>query len=512
LGKVASRRVIGASMLLFVTGCQLVFGDFMLERSPAPLGDSCLPDTFRCTGERLEVCSDDRQSWALVEQCEDADHCDPAAPACRECAQDQWACNGALLESCDGAGHWQTQPAPCESADLCTVATDRGSAACRTPACPQAGAYSCDENRLLRCSPDLDQLVLVDRCGSRMLCDATKAQAQAQGGVRGTCVPPVCLAGTFACDGATLERCRDDETDWEVLATCSDATSCNPLAGACTPCMPGDTACSGAELWVCGASGFAKAATCATPELCDPVAGACEPPGCAKPGAVRCVNSDVTELEECGNDGRWAVRDACASRPLCSESAGACLPPACGPGDARCLGQVRQKCSGDLTHWVDGETCSDGLSCDPDGCHTGCTEGTYRCDDSMLELCVAGSWAAQNHCATPALCDAVNHLCQNPTCVAGEFMCSGTIMTECTAGRDGLMDFLTCSDSTYCDPDPAVGTGLPTCDACEPLSYSCLNGNELHLCNADGTAAPLVAACPGGCSVAGNVPTCVQMP
>ncbi len=517
-------------MLSLLSGCQLVFGDFTLVtsggRGTLLFGDACAPDTFRCQANELQKCSDDRSSWLTIQTCSDADHCDPTAAACRTCTPNQWACSGAQLERCDTNSRWMAMGAACPSSALCLLTGDRGSGACGATRCSPAGAYSCMGNALMRCSAGLDGAKLVDRCGSALLCDATKANAQAASGGRGTCIPPTCLVGTYRCDGATVERCREDETGWDPVTTCDEAASCNALTGDCSECSAGDAACSGNELWTCGPDGFVNAATCAAPELCNAITGRCDPPECTTPGATRCHTEDVVQLEECGDDLRWAVREACSSAALCSESAGACIPPACADGAVRCFGQVRQHCSGDVTHWVDDMTCPDGTSCDPDGCHAPCTNdpaaglNAYRCDGATLERCASnGNWEPQNRCATHKLCDAAAHACLTPACAGpGEYKCSSDQnLTHCTEDRDAFGDFLTCTAGTICDADPAVGTGRPGCDACRALEYGCTgdatNGYELHFCNADGTAAPLVALCPGGCSVSSdNVPTCVQMP
>jgi hypothetical protein len=526
LGTVAPRRLIGASLLALLSGCQLVFGDFTLDtgggRGNLAFGDACAPDSFRCLGKELQKCADDRASFVTIQTCADADHCDPTAAACRTCTPNQWACNGAQLESCDPSSRWVAMGAPCPSPALCLLAGDRGSGTCGATRCSPAGAYSCMGNGLVRCPPELDAPKLVERCGSPLLCDATKANAQAAAGRRGTCVPPACLEGTYRCDGATLERCRDDETDWDPVMTCDEAASCNPLSGDCSACSDGDAACAGNELWRCRPSGFALAETCATPELCNAALARCDEPECSSPGETRC-NAQELQLEECGNDLRWAVREACVTAALCSASAAACLPPACAQNAVRCLGQQHQKCSNDLTHWVDDERCPDGQACDPDGCHPKCTAtagvNAYRCDGAMLERCTEdGSWEPQNRCATHELCDPTNHVCLAPTCADGDYRCFGDQnLKHCGAGRDQWEDFRTCPTGTFCDANPAVGTGQPTCDACRALKYDCetdaSGSDELHFCNADGTDAPLVARCPGGCSVsADNVPTCVQMP
>jgi hypothetical protein len=500
-------------MLLASTGCQVILGDFTLDQAPsetaAELGDACDPNAYQCAGNELQTCSPDRQAFTAVAECMDADHCDPAAGACRACTPGDVACNGPVLETCGVTGQWQSGTT-CATAALCSVAVDRRSGSCAPSPCGQ-GEHTCSGNRLLRCSSGHDALSFVDRCASAALCDPVKADDQVARGGRGTCQPPHCLIGQFACDGATLKRCNDDLNGWVTLTTCGDATSCNPMTGSCAPCNVGDTACSGAELWRCAATGFAKVENCAAPELCNASAGECDKPTCSAPGAVRCVKGELNKLEECGNDLRWAVREVCASGVLCSETAARCLPPACESDETRCEGQQHQSCSGDLSQWVVDQTCAPDETCDPSGCLPNpCVEGSVRCNDVALERCVSGVWTPQNRCAAPALCNVTKQAC-DPPCDAslGEYSCVSGNIKQCASGVS--VDFLTCNGQ-FCDPDPAVGKGLPTCDVCQPLAYSCVNGSELHRCVADGSVAPLVERCSGGCSVTGGVPTCAQTP
>jgi hypothetical protein len=514
LGSSARRLFWGASMLVVASGCQVVLGDFAVDDAKpvaAVLGDVCEPDAVRCTGERLETCSPDRQAWDLRELCASADQCDPGAAACRACTPGEWACSDSTLESCDATQHWQVQ-ATCSSPELCSVKADRTAGSCGQLVC-DPGAHRCDGNRLLRCTSGGEKLTLVERCASAELCDAASADAQATQAGRGGCLPPACGLGTFACDGATLERCRDDQTDWQPLATCADAASCNPLAGNCSSCTPGDQVCSGADLLRCGAAGFELVATCGAPELCDSGAGRCQPPECHAIGAVRCVTiKDLTSLEECGPDGRWTAREACETSALCSASAARCLAPACQLGATRCLGAVHQVCSEDLTRWVADQTCVSGQTCTPAGCEpAGCVEGDYRCNLASLERCVAGAWVAQNRCATAALCNVGTRQCDEPLCgdELGDFECKNQILRQCTPGREAWTEFLTCTGQRpVCDADPVTGTELPGCDACKPLAYSCV-GLELHRCAADGSAAPRLAVCATSCTLAADgTPLC----
>jgi hypothetical protein len=511
LSPVARGRLIGASILLFSTGCQLVLGDFTLagapSEPPAPVGTACTPNTYRCTDNRLQTCSADRTAWDDVAQCASADQCDPTAGTCRTCAFDEFACNGSVLQKCDAMGHWQAQGTPCDSPELCQVTVDRKSGGCAKSPCPAGNGHSCTDNRLERCSASRDQLSLVDRCGSAALCDPAKADAQTAAGTLGTCEPLKCSFGQFACEGTALERCNDDQSGWTPLTTCDDAASCNPLTGDCTPCTQGDTVCSGAELWRCGPNGFARAATCAAIELCNALQKRCDKPGCSQPGAVRCVTGEPPQLEACENDLQWHVREACASQALCSESAGRCLPPACDSEETRCVGQELQVCSGDRTHWDVLKTCASNEVCDPLSCLPApCSEGAQRCNDGTFERCVSGNWQSQHRCGPPALCDKTQG-CLPPQCDSshGDYSCtSDGILVACTEGIRSQP--LTCNRPTVCDADQRA------CLQCEPLAYDCENDTELHRCLLDGSAAPLVMNCPGGCTVTDNVPSCAQMP
>lgn len=510
------RRFVGASMLLVSTGCQVLLGDFTLENAPSEarieLGDACEPNTYVCDGAVLKTCSNDRTAWTTVSECDSPDHCDPTAGACRTCTAGDAACNGNVLETCNAMGQWQ-EKSLCDTPELCTVTPDRKFGSCKASPCDQA-EHICAGNLLERCSPGRDRLTLVDRCASAALCDVSKADAEAAMGQRGTCRPPQCLIGQFACDGATLERCNDDLKDWQLVTVCGAGTSCNPQTGSCDACSPGDVACSGAELLRCDPSGWALADTCAAPELCDTAAKRCQKPTCATPGDVRCVAGEPARLEECGTDLRWAIRENCTSLPLCSESAGRCLPPACQIGETRCVGQERQVCSDDRSGWVHDRTCRAGETCDATGCHAaGCSEGMLRCNDAAIERCASGAWVPQNRCAAPSLCSDGASVCQPLQCdPAKDFTCSASgIISGCTAGVAN--ELKTCGEGQFCDPELGIGSGRPSCDKCQPLAFSCDmdTGTELHRCLADGSSAPLVERCAGGCTMTGNTAACVPV-
>ncbi len=509
------RRLLGTLLALSTAGCQAVFGDFeIVADAPAAtaLGTECEPNVSRCDGARLETCAADRRGFALVTTCASAAECDASAAACRRCVPGEWACNGTVLQSCSAERTWQWA-ADCETSELCKVGGDRLSGSCVSPVC-DAGSFACDGNRLLACSEGRDGLELVEQCASGPLCDPERARRATLAGDHPTCVTPLCLPGTFACDGATLMRCSWDQNAWETLFECPNAASCNPQEGTCAQGQAGTFACSGAELVRAGPEGFALSDTCASPVLCDASNGRCQRRECGKLGARRC-GGDLPSVEECLDGGSWAVREVCDTHPLCAGDAGRCLAPACEFGTTRCLANQHQVCSADLTRWVTDETCGPNEVCGAEGCEpAACTEGAFRCVEAGLEVCSDGRFQPKLKCLTAALCRASEGRCGDPQCGGPQnvFQCREQTPWKCAPGREAWvrLDARACTTppALVCDDDAELRMPTPDCDVCRPLEYACRD-NELTRCSADGQSAPTVASCPGGCTLPSGVPTCL---
>jgi hypothetical protein len=78
---------------------------------------------------------------------------------------------------------------------------------------------------------------------------------------------PACTAGDVRCDGQTLEKCRDDQTAFDVLDDCgARGLVCAATLLACAPCVPGGGACDGQTTEVCRAdgSGYDQGQACDT--------------------------------------------------------------------------------------------------------------------------------------------------------------------------------------------------------------------------------------------------------
>jgi hypothetical protein len=446
-----------------------------------------------------------------VTHCASAGQCDASAAACRSCTPGEAGCNDGQRQVCNAAGELEN-PEKCDGPAQCLLQGDRSAARC-DPAICEPGAFFCDGNRLRTCAPERDHWTLVARCASIPLCDAAKATEQAAHGAAPTCLTPLCLPGTFACDGATPERCSADQNAWEPLAACADAASCNALDGSCTPALDGTVACSGADLVRKNANGFATLAHCASPFLCDAAAGKCRTSDCGAPGTLRC-NKELPTLEECAADGTWVVREVCDARALCSVPERRCFARACAAEGTRCVGQAYQLCSADLTHWQTETTCRDDETCGSAGCEPAGCAGGARCVETSAEVCSDGRWAPQVRCATAELCLPASGTCSDPLCGGplGNYQCTNDErLKSCPPDRKQWNTAPACATPTpFCDADPPAGGGAPVCNACEPLSYACV-GSSLTRCAADGQSSPTIASCPGGCSVISGMPSCLAL-
>jgi hypothetical protein len=365
------RGLTGAALLLWLSGCQILFGDFSIEESapiadPEPLGASCEPNTFRCTGEHLETCAPDRHSWERVESCPSAGACDPTAAACRACTTGEWACNGPTPQRCD-AGTW-IPSAACASAALCRVSTDRSVAGCSAPVCKPPGGHECRGALLLRCSEGQDRVVLADRCTSSETCDAAHADAQAAalgwGTCResmpepcegdGSCTAPACaVPGEVRCvsEVLTLLEACGNARRWMPRGSgpCESQALCSAEAARCLApaCELYERRCFGQVYQICSSdlTRWVDDVTCAANEAC--TLTGCAPRACEN-DAFRC---NGPSRERCV-DNRWLPVHRCATAALCND-AGACDEPICGGelGDYRCQGESLEQCTRGRDGW-----------------------------------------------------------------------------------------------------------------------------------------------------------------
>jgi len=496
------------TLFSLLSGCQSIFGDFEETPEPPPRVIACNVREYRCDGAALERCKADRSGWELAEQCASPAECNLRSQSCTPCKAGEFQCNGASLERCD-AGVWQPH-ASCASAELC----DAVGGTCVLQPCV-AGELRCSGAELLRCAPGLDRFERVELCGSPALC--TAALSSGIDSLSARCAAPLCADGEHRCDGAVLQRCNTERTEWLTVATCDSPALCNTRAGSCTPCTTGE--CNHGVYRTCNGSGWTDRETCGSPALCDPDAG-CVAPACDQPGTVRCsVSNSVANLELCTDGFEWKLLESCGPEALCDAEDRRCLPRGCIPRQRRCLGDTYQECDLDGVGFITVATCASG-SCDPDsGCDSPCSGG-FRCNDVHLEECVDGAWQRRDTCASPELCNAGSPpRCYPPLCGSylGNSSCLDASTRVCAPGRNDWQFSEVCISDALCSaglPAPAakpmagerIGFGPAACK-CTPGAVSC-NGQARELCNADGFTKTVLEVCSNACVTADDTAAC----
>ncbi|HEY0466126.1 MAG TPA: hypothetical protein VGC79_18075 [Polyangiaceae bacterium] len=441
-------------VLLFLASCQVAFGDFEFDLSK--LAVSCQSSAVRCKDGKIQTCVNGNE-WQLVADCGSPDRCNLNRLTCEPCQPGSYQCNEAQPQTCDTDLKWSAAtPLPCASAALCRVADDASSASCAPSGCPAEGELQCVGDHLQRCPASLVAWEDVELCASATLCSVEAAKAQVAAHGFPTCLVPTCSPGQFNCDTGSPRPCNAARNGWgDALTTCNG--TCNVARGDCSACTPGAYTCSGQELSHCTAEQTWDHEACTSVLSCNSAAEtpACDPLICT-PGEFRC-NDELSTLERCRSDGgKWESVEQCINRRLCNPKATRCEVPSCtDAGATRCKGDEFQVCCENLTHWDLTTLCSPTGSCDPvNGClPTPCTEGTYRCNDVALELCIQSTWTRTSTCATTVLCDAAQRHCIPPTCAPGERQCVGAILQRCNSAQNGWVEIETCTTKSVCSQE-----------------------------------------------------------
>lgn len=504
----------------------------------------CAAGDYRCREAILETCNDGLTGWIPIDDCTSPSQCNATLGRCTDAPcnpapqNPDFQCNGPALEQCGSSG-WSLQES-CESRSLCTSTPPEPG--CASNGClvvvgtaMQPSGYECANADLRRCNAGRTGFEYVETCVNAANCIAQLGKAS------GTLLPgeiaelgcsaPVCIAGTYRCDEATLQRCDPNRLAYTEQEECSSPSHCNASLGRCEPqpCVPGTRQCSANELWLCTPEQtWTTERVCADGERCDALSPDCVDKVCDA-AEYQC---DGTLLQRCNVDGSgWIPVHACATSELCNAATKRCEPPVCEPGRRRCSRDGKhQVCKPGLDGWDDLQNCAalavppvaaDSLLvagvCDLSlGCLPAptCTSGARRCNGQFLERCEGNTWHPQERCLTATLCDANGAgSCRAPTCQPGEYRCVmpaavpvvyepnsdvlGLTLEQCNTSGTGFETVLNCA-GTYCDAVHGQ------CDLCDAYTTLC-EGDTLKRCSADGQEKEVERYCSAGC-LANNVP------
>ncbi|MGC4063711.1 MAG: hypothetical protein QM784_03535 [Polyangiaceae bacterium] len=350
----------------------------------------CVPGTYRCLAERLEVCKLDGTGFQLVKACTTAAYCNATKRDCVPCVEGEYQCSGATLQRCNSNQTWATKEV-CQSEALCLA----GGTACKAPVC-KLGEFRCNNGKELQiCAANRNGWETRDNCVTAALCDS----------LNGRCNSPECAVGESRCFQNAYQVCDSTTRKWGAAQKCASTELCTTVGT--DHCIDG----------------------CPTPNL-----------QCSGSVLQRC--NLVANPDTGNNEAKWNETVAvCATAALCSVSSGGCLAPACEPKTYTCSANVLRTCNADQTGYEAVATCTSSQICDAAGhqCDT-CAANSYSCDASTLRQCSTDgqSWKDAMACDSASLCYAAGAAGYCHFCNLGDAQCmSGVALSRCEASTSG---------------------------------------------------------------------------
>ncbi|MCO4762112.1 MAG: c-type cytochrome [Myxococcales bacterium] len=259
------------------------------------------------------------------------------------------------------------------------------------------------------------------------------------GGPSGTCTP-----AARTCQSLTELSTCDAAGTWQTSA-CPAGERCEDGECAEVICMPGKTACDGANIVRCSARATRTIVqdVCAGNDQC--IGGVCVGKTCSI-GETACVGNAVVS---CTSDAEWfkkvcAVTETCVVKAV-DGGAGTptCVPHVCVGGTASCKDGKAVVCSADgLSQQVVDDCTIAGKAGEARACLAGkctpahCTAGAKQCAGGSIATCKDdfSGWT-QTPCSKDMACDdtAGNVTCKKSVCIGHEVFCDGLNVMKCNA-------------------------------------------------------------------------------
>ena len=482
------------------------------SRQCSSLGD------FQICQEQSSGCLD----WSVPIDCADDTQCSDGACATSctdDCTEGASQCTGDGFQLCvqegDGCSRWtpeidcpsgmNCQSGQCVSGSCSDECSDEGSTQCAG----SEGFQVCQEqgNGCLGWSPSVD-------CPDDTVCSGDSCVT--------TCSDQ-CTDGATQCSGiGAVQVCETQPSgclDWSAADDCDGGEVCDD--GQCVDdgqgcsdvCTEGERSCDGdGAFLICleqssGCTDWSSAIDCPSDMVCD--GGQCVDDDCSDActdGEVECVGDDFQVCQQQSNGCTdWSAPVSCPAEMVCD--GGACVSDcsdACDAGATQCATdgsvQVCQEQSNGCTDWSSAIDCPLSTSCEDGSCVSDCTDGcssqgAVQCADSgSIEACQVQStgcldWSAPIECPDGSSCDGGQCL-SGASCAPNTYRCNGDDVEVCNA--EGTAHLFVQSCAGECDGGVCVGE-------CEPGSRQC-NGDTVEECNASGTDFEAVETCDTFCS------------
>jgi cysteine-rich repeat protein len=321
-----------------------------------------------CAGSVLQLCSDQGVATSQKD-CTSEPLCQLglAGGKCAACMPGVARCTGAKLEVCSQNGLGFELKEACESASLCNAPA----AACTKSAC-LPGTKTCAGDVLRACNADQTAFEVAETCEAG-LCDSTGKQCD------------ICLAGSTKCDGDVVQTCSADGQSYRMMA-CSGQTSHCVGSGKCVQCRqtsdcPVPTsdcvvATCNVAAGTCGTTNKPAQSACGT-GICDGK-GSCGPRPTCGDGVVnqaseQCDDGNRIELDDCMNNCKSAF---CGDGLVNSLGTSATLKEDCDVTAGSDTWKCTSKCKKSTMYNAcsSGSSCSNGETCNAGICTTNCSQ------------------------------------------------------------------------------------------------------------------------------------------
>lgn len=343
----------------------------------------CTPGSRHCYNGSVYSCLNNGTSRSLYSTCYSSYYCAESGTTAtclpRVCTPGQAYCNGEVAGTCNALGSGAVEGTTTDCAALGGQACHLG--ACLPEVCP--GTYGCSQGNPRTCTANGTAFgTTQDICQTTEHCVENAR----------LCVTDVCTQGSPACNGNVATTCNADGSGYLPGGTaCGEGERC--VSGTCLPiiCTANAYFCDGGNVYRCGSDGTTSSlfSTCTAAQFCQDGLSYCPMDVCT--GGLPFCNGEL--VSTCRADGSGAEEGgtACPSGQTCDS--GACAPVVCEPNEYFCLDNNVERCNARGTGWSRSSTCGAARYCDASG-------ATLRCAD---DVCNAGQPACDGE--TVATCD-----------------------------------------------------------------------------------------------------------
>jgi len=389
--------------------------------------------------------------------------------------------------------------------------------------------FSCDAGQRT-CNEDGTELTTEKTCLPSQTCTSggvcTGGGAGVGGGgndpgicTDGVCTGASCLPNTRFCQGGSVWKCDGTGSSSKLSQTCTKSQFCREADDSATcsdqACTAGEKLCNGDVATSCEADGSGPKATgvdcAANKQTC--YQGACQDTTCT-PGMKVCQDGDVYLCAKNGTD--TALLADCQTGTVCDGEKLACTAKVCEAGAAGCDGTRAVKCNAWGSGWdpsatdcaANSQVCQAGTckntTCTPNStfCQTG---NVYQCDQvgvasSLSQTCTP----SYSHCTSYA---SGNYAyCESNECSPGQAaLCYGNEVRVCNPDGSAADSGTDCGVDKYCE------SGVCKPRLCEPGTNFCKDG-DIYNCDWSGTNAYLSLDCPSDTTCDSNAYACVPLP